>query len=78
MPPRDPLAVLSPREREVTQLLAAGASNEAIGRRLYLTENTVKTHVRSVLAKLGLPDRIQVVIWAYENGVVAPGDHPLG
>lgn len=78
VPVTDPMADLSPREREVTRLLATGASNDAIGRTLYLTENTVKTHVRSVLAKLGLPDRIQVVIWAYENGVVSPGDHPRG
>lgn len=64
------LAPLSPRERDVLRELAAGASNDEIGRRLYLTNNTVKTHVKSILAKLGLPDRIHVVIWAYEHGVV--------
>ncbi|TFV81650.1 response regulator transcription factor [Microbacterium sp. dk485] len=63
------LGALSPREREVVALLAAGASNDAIAARLYLTTNTVKTHVKSILAKLGLPDRIHVVIWAYEHGV---------
>ncbi|WP_418907671.1 response regulator [Glutamicibacter endophyticus] len=78
------LAPLSPREREVALLLARGASNEAIGRSLYLTGNTVKTHVKSILAKLGLADRIQVVIWAYEHGVIEPGGaqavptHPHG
>ncbi|MBM7502869.1 response regulator [Agromyces aurantiacus] len=75
----DPLAPLSPREREVAMLLARGASNDEIGRALFLTGNTVKTHVRAILAKLGLADRIQVVIWAYEQGVVQPGDdHSAG
>ena len=87
LPEGDPLAALSPREREVFDLLARGASNAEIGERLFLTENTVKTHVRSVLARLGLPDRIQVVIWAYESGLVQPGEadaadpdrrHPTG
>jgi DNA-binding NarL/FixJ family response regulator len=64
------LAMLSPRERELVPLLAAGASNDEIGAQLYLTKNTVKTHVKSILAKLGVPDRIHVVIWAYEHGVV--------
>jgi DNA-binding NarL/FixJ family response regulator len=73
-PAGDPLASLSPREREVAMLLARGASNDDIGRALFLTGNTVKTHVKSILAKLGLSDRIQVVIWAYEQGVVQPGD----
>ncbi|HET8867516.1 MAG TPA: response regulator transcription factor [Agrococcus sp.] len=66
---QDALAPLSPRERDVLRELAAGASNDEIGRRLYLTTNTVKTHVKAILAKLGLPDRIHVVIWAYERGV---------
>jgi len=75
------LASLSPREQEVVRLLATGASNDEIARRLYLSPNTVKTHVKAVLAGLGLPDRIHVVIWAYENGVVRlgeSGDHPRG
>ncbi|KAA9144630.1 response regulator transcription factor [Microbacterium lushaniae] len=63
------LTALSPREREVVALLATGASNDEIGARLYLTTNTVKTHVKSILGKLGLADRIHVVIWAYEHGV---------
>lgn len=67
------LALLSAREQEVTRALATGASNEQIARQLFLSENTVKTHVKSVLAKLGVPDRVHVVIWAYENGVLRPG-----
>ena len=67
------LEVLSAREQEVTRALATGASNEQIARQLFLSENTVKTHVKSVLAKLGVPDRVHVVIWAYENGVLRPG-----
>lgn len=68
----DALDVLSPREQEIARLLATGASNDDIARRLFLSENTVKTHVKAVLAKLGLPDRIHVVIWAYEHGVLRP------
>ena len=68
------MAVLSPREQEVARLLATGASNDDIARALFLSANTVKTHVKAVLAKLGLPDRVHVVIWAYENGVLRPGE----
>ena len=75
---RAALDTLSPRERDVMRHLARGASNAEIGRDLYLTENTVKTHVKAILAKLGLADRIQVVIWAYEHGIVEPGSHPAG
>ena len=74
-PAADPAAVLSqltPREQEVARALATGASNEDIARRLFLSANTVKTHVKAVLAKLGVPDRVHVVIWAYENGVLRP------
>jgi len=67
------LDALSPREQEIARLLATGASNDDIARRLFLSGNTVKTHVKAVLAKLGVPDRIHVVIWAYENGVLRPG-----
>ena len=84
LPSNGLLDALTPREREVFALLARGASNAEIGSKLYLTDNTVKTHVKAVLAGLGLSDRIQVVIWAYENGLVQPGDssavgedHPL-
>ncbi|MCP2635517.1 response regulator transcription factor [Microbacterium sp. HD4P20] len=75
---RAALEALSPRERDVMRHLARGASNAEIGRGLHLTENTVKTHVKAILAKLGLADRIQVVIWAYEHGIVEPGSHPAG
>ncbi|MDF2558701.1 MAG: DNA-binding response regulator [Microbacterium sp.] len=75
-PAADPtaaLAALSPREQEVARALATGASNDDIARRLFLSANTVKTHVKAVLAKLGVPDRVHVVIWAYENGLLRPG-----
>lgn len=71
--PDTALAVLSARERDIVLALGTGASNEEIAGRLFLSENTIKTHVKSVLAKLGLPDRVHVVIWAYENGVLRPG-----
>ena len=67
------LAPLSDREREVARALATGASNDDIARALFLSANTVKTHVKAVLAKLGLADRLHVVIWAYENGIRRPG-----
>ena len=68
------LALLSPREQDVARLLATGASNDEVARTLFLSENTVRTHVKAVLAKLGVPDRIHVVIWAYEHGVLRPAD----
>jgi DNA-binding NarL/FixJ family response regulator len=74
--PVDPdvvLARFTPRERDVLGCLLTGASNEAIAEGLFMTGNTVKTHIRSILAKLGLPDRVHVVIWAYEHGLSTPG-----
>jgi len=67
------LAELSQREREVLLLLVEGCSNKEIAGRLFVSEATVKTHVMAVLRKLGLRDRIQVVIFGYESGLVRPG-----
>src|SRR5690606_23144079 len=63
----------TPREREVPLPGARGLSHPEIGAELHLTEATVKSHVRSLLTKVGLTNRVQLVILAYEAGVVRPG-----
>ena len=67
------LEQLTPREREVLDLLARGMSNPEICERLVISEATAKTHVARILQKLDLRDRVQAVIYAYETGLIAPG-----
>jgi DNA-binding NarL/FixJ family response regulator len=66
-------AGLSEREREVVRLVAAGLSNAEIAARLYLSEATIKSHITRILARLGLRDRVQIAVYAYEHGIVRPG-----
>ena len=72
-PPPRAVEELTPREREVLDLVVRGLSNPEICERLVITEATAKTHVARILQKLGLRDRVQVVIYAYESGLLSPG-----
>jgi DNA-binding NarL/FixJ family response regulator len=72
-PTATPFAELTERELEVARALARGLSNAEIGKELFLSEATVKTHVTRILTKLSLRDRVQIVVAAYESGLVQPG-----
>ena len=72
--PHRELAALTPRELEVLSLVARGLNNAGLAAHLHLSEATVKTHVARILAKLGLRDRAQAVVVAYETGLISPGD----
>jgi DNA-binding NarL/FixJ family response regulator len=67
---------LTERERQVLVELATGSSNAELAEALFISEETVRTHVKRVLSKLGLRDRAQAIVFAYESGLVAPGSSP--
>ena len=72
------LDTLTDREREVLTQLAKGATNAEISEALYIGAATVKSHVSNILTKLGLRDRAQAVVFAYESGLITPGEHDIG
>ena len=67
---------LTAREQEVLKQIAAGRSNAEIAREMFLAEATVKTHISNLLAKIQVRDRVQAVVFAYESGLILPGDNP--
>ena len=69
---------LTTREREVLAAIASGLNNTEISEKLFIGAATVKSHVSSILTKLGLRDRAQTVVFAYESGLAEPGDHDIG
>ena len=76
-PPKQ-LEDLSEREHEVFRLIARGLSNAEIGEELYISETTVKTHITHILQKLGLRDRVQAIVLAYQAGLVEADGGPTG
>jgi DNA-binding NarL/FixJ family response regulator len=74
VPPDPRLESLTPKEREVLALIARGRSNDEIGRDLFISEGTVKTHVAAILRKLGVGDRVQAAVAAVEAGSGPRGD----
>ncbi|MEQ1738214.1 MAG: response regulator transcription factor, partial [Rhodoglobus sp.] len=72
-PDASQLSVITDREREVLALVGQGLTNDEIGKRLFLSPLTAKTHVSRIMAKLGARDRVQLVVIAYETGLVSPG-----
>jgi DNA-binding NarL/FixJ family response regulator len=76
--PRPELEQLTERELDVLKLLTRGLSNAEMARDMYLSEATVKTHITHLLMKLSVRDRVQAVIYAYENGIVRPGQQLPG
>ncbi|GAA3698277.1 response regulator transcription factor [Nonomuraea antimicrobica] len=74
LPDASVLDILTDREREILALVALGLSNNDIGARLYLSPSTAKTHVNRAMTKLGVRDRAQLVVIAYQTGLVRPGD----
>ena len=69
----DDSKALTAREREVVTLIASGLSNEEISRKIYVSPSTVKTHAARAMTKLGARDRAQLVVFAYQTGLVRPG-----